>query len=414
MQMNNMMPKILFTDAERETLDSLQDLLIDENWDCYYVSSAGEALEVLHAKEIDLVVTDVTLPDMDGVEFVSEIRNRYPSTIRMFLTSFSKQENIIKALAEGLTQHIIPKPWIDQELKEIIHSALRQSTQQKKHSPEFQVLINSIPLLPALPESYSNVRSCIVGDEVDIETMANYINQDVAISSALLHWANSALFGQRFQVDTIKKAIIVLGTDIVENLILSESVNRTIAGKLPHIKGFDFGKFKKHSMATAVISRLLLKSLLPTDSDQHDRAFVAGLLHDMGKLVAATYFTAQFEKAIELAKRRRCPLTETEKEIYATDHAELGSFLAEWWNLPPFIISVISCHHQPSSTPIEQDIIAAAYVANLLSYQFHFGSNGDTCLREISAEYREKFYLNEEANEILRNQTEDTIRALVR
>ncbi|MEA3362781.1 MAG: response regulator [Thermodesulfobacteriota bacterium] len=412
--MNSNTPKILFTDAEKETLDSLQRLLLNESWDCYYVSSAREALDFLQSNKVDLVVTDVTLPDMDGVEFVSEIRNRYPKTIRMFLTGFNKQENIIKALEEGYTQHIIPKPWIDQELKEIIRSALRQSTQQKKHSPEFQILINSIPLLPALPESYSNVRSCIVGDEVDIETMAKYINQDVAIASLLLHWANSALFGQRLQVETIKKAIIVLGTDIVENLILSESVNRTIAGKLPEIKGFDFGKFKKHSMATAVISRLLIKSLLPTDFDQHDRAFVAGLLHDMGKLVAATYFPVQFEKAIELAKQRRCPLTETEKEIYATDHAELGGFLAEWWNLPPFIVNVISCHHQPHFTPIEQDVIAAAYVANLLSYQFHFGSNGDTCLRGISDEFREKFYLNEEANEIFRNQTEEIIRALVR
>lgn len=412
--MNSNAPKILFADAEKETLDSLQRLLLNESWNCYYVSSAREALDFLQSTEVDLVVTDITLPDMDGVEFLSDIRNCYPSTIRMFLTSSTQQDNITKALADGYTQQIIPNPWIDQELKEIIRSALRQSTQQKKHSREFQTLINSIPLLPSLPKSYSNVRSCIVGDEVDIEMMAKYISQDVAISSALLLWANSALFGQRFQVDTIKKAIIVLGTDIVENLILSESVNRTIAGKLPEIKGFDFGKFKKHSMATAVISRLLIKSLLPTDFDQHDRAFVAGLLHDMGKLVTATYFPVRFEKAIELAKQRRCPLTETEKEVYATDHAELGGFLAEWWNLPAFIVSVIRWHHQPQATPIEQDIIAATHVANLLSYQFHFGSNGDTCLRGIADEYREKFYLNEEANEILRNQTEDTIRALVR
>ena len=253
-----------------------------------------------------------------------------------------------------------------------------------------------------------------MGDDVDIEKMADYISQDVAITSALLHWANSALFGQRFQVDTIKKAIIILGTDIVENLILSESVNRTIAGKLPNIKGFDFGKFKKHSMATAVLSRLLIKSLFPTDFVQHDRAFIAGLLHDMGKLAAASFFPVQFEKAIELAIKRRCPLTEAEIEVYGTQHAELGSFLAEWWALPPFIVHAICWHHQPHSTPVHQDVIAAAYVANLLSYQFHYGSNGDTYLRGIPDEYREKFYLNEEANEILRAETEQTVQALAR
>ncbi len=412
--MDDITSKILFVDTEKTTLNSLQHLMLDEDWDCYYVSSAKEAMNFLQTEAVDLVITDVTLPDMDGIHFVTEIRKLYPATIRMFLTGLNQQENIVQALAAGYAQQIIPKPWIDQELKEIIRSALRQSKQQKKHSPEFQVLINSIPLLPSLPESYSNVRSCVVGDEVDIETMAKYISQDVAIASLLLHWANSALFGQRFQVDTIKKAIIVLGTDIVENLILSESVNRTIAGKLPDIKGFDFNKFKKHSMATAVISRLLLKSLLPTNLDQHDRAFIAGLLHDMGKLAAASFFPVQFEKAIELAKHRRSPLTEAEREIFATDHAELGGFLAEWWALPPFIVNAIRWHHQPQSTPIDQDVIAATHVANLLSYQFHFGSNGDTCLRGIADEYREKFYLNEEANEILRTETENTIRALVR
>ncbi|MDA3903384.1 MAG: response regulator [Desulfuromusa sp.] len=410
--MDSTIPKILFVDAEQHILKSLQQLLQGEGWDCHFLSNAQDALDYLQNQPVDLVISDTKLADMDGIQLISEVRKCYPSIVRMFLTDSAKQDNIVTTLAEGNVQQIIPKPWIDQELKEIIRSALRQSSQQKKHSTEFQILINSIPLLPSLPESYSNVRSCIIGDQVNIEKMANYISQDVAISSALLHWANSALFGQRFQVDTIKKAIIVLGTDIVENLILSESVNRTIAGMLPAIKGFDFGQFKKHSMVTAVLSRLLLKSLLPTDFIQHDRAFIAGLLHDMGKLAAASFFPVQFEQAIELAKKRRIPLSEAEVEIYGTQHAELGSFLAEWWALPPFIVNAICWHHQPHSTPIDQDVIAATHVANLLSYKFNYGSNGDPYLRGISDEYREKFYLTEEANEILRAKTEQTIQAL--
>ncbi len=410
--MDNATPKILFVDDEQNILKSLQQLLQDEDWDCHFVSSAREALSFLQTEPVDLVISDVMMPDMDGIQLVSEIRKLYPSIIRMFLTSYAKQENIIEALAEGYSQQIIPKPWLDQELKEIIRSALRQSAQQKKHSPEFQILINSIPLLPSLPKSYSNVRSCIVGNEIDIEKMADYISQDVAISGALLRWANSALFGQRFQVNTIKKAIIVLGTDIVENLVLSESINQTIARNVPEVKGFDFAKFEKHSMATAIIARLLIKSLHCTDLARHDRAFITGLLHDMGKLVAANFFSDQFAQAIALAKKRKCPLIEAEMETYGTQHAELGSFLAEWWALPPFIVNTICWHHQPQSTPVEQDIIFAVHVANLLSYQFHYGSNGDTFPREIAEEYRDKFYLTEETIEILQAETEKTIQAV--
>jgi putative nucleotidyltransferase with HDIG domain len=268
--------------------------------------------------------------------------------------------------------------------------------------------------MPALPESYSNVRSCITADEIDIEKMADYIVQDVSISSTLLHWANSALFGQRFQVDTIKKAIIVLGTDIVENLILSESVNKTIAGKRPDIKGFDFQQFKKHSMATAVIARLLIKSVHSSDAVKHDRAFISGLLHDMGKLAMASFFPRQFEDAISTARKKSCALLDAEQETCGSNHAEVGAFLAEWWTLPPFIVNAICWHHAPQATPVDQDIIAATHVANLLSYQFHYGSGAEVPDRPIEERYGEMFYLNDEALEYIRTKTEKTIMKLVR
>jgi len=412
--MKNPRAGILFIDNDTSILTTLEHLLKHEDWCCYFVNTGSQALDILQTQSIDLVVSEVELSDYDGIQLHREIREKHPEIVRLFLTGQANQQNVTKALVEGYTQQIIPKPWIDQELKEIMHSALRQKKQQRQHSLEFQTLINSVPLMPALPESYTNVRSCITGDEINIEKMANYISQDVAISTALLHWANSALFGQRFQVDTIKKAIIVLGTDIVENLILSESVNKTIAGKTPEVQGFNFKQFKKHSMATAVISRLLIKAIHCSDMVKHDRAFVSGLLHDMGKLAAASFFPKQFERAIAIAKKRNCNLMEAEIKAYGSHHAELGSFLAEWWALPPFIVNAINWHHQPKSTPVEPDVIAAAHVADLLSYQFNYGASDDFLDCEIDQEYRDKFFLSDEAIEILKAETDKTIMSLVR
>lgn len=404
---------ILFVDTHPDIREAISTLLSDENWTLRFSDRMADALEILKSTPIDLVIADIDCEDGSGIDLLHTVKQQHPGVIRIFLTAFTSQENIIKALSEGTAQQLIAKPWIDQEFKEIIRSAIRQKEQQQKHSPEFQQLINSIPLLPALPESYNNVRSCITSDDVDIDKMADYIGQDVGLTSLLLRWANSALFGQRFQVDTIKKAIIVLGTDIVENLILSEAVNRSIAGKVPMVKGFDFNQFKKHSMATACLSRLLIKSIYPADTMRHDRAFVAGLLHDMGKLVAASFFPDKFEQAIRTAKQEKISLLGAERSVYGTDHAELGGFLAEWWALPPFIVNAIYWHHAPQQTPLEQDIIIAAFTANLQSYPFSYGSNGDTIEREIPAEYSTKFFLTEEAIEILRIETEKIIRALV-
>ena len=406
-------PNILFVDPHPATRAALKKLLQVEPWKCRFVATITEALVTIETAAIDLVVAEVDLGDDDGIKLFQRIRHDHPHIIRIFLTAGSDQDEVVKALTQGQAQQLIPKPWIDQECKEILRSALRQSTQQKKHSPEFQRLINSIPLLPALPDSYANVRSCVQQDDVDIDQMAEYISQDVSLAATILRWANSALFGQRFQVDSIKKAIIVLGTDIVESLVLTEAVNRTVAGKIPFIKGFDFKEFQKHSMATASLSRLLIKTLFPIDSVRQDRAFIAGLLHDLGKLVAATFYSQPFAQAIQLARKKKLPLSEAEREVYQSDHTELGSFLAEWWALPPFIVNSINCHHTPQSTPLDPDIIIAAYSANLLSYQFGYGSNGDTLLRELPESYRERFFLTDESIEILRAGTDKVIRSLL-
>ncbi len=406
-------PTILFVDKDPVICQAIAALLCDEDWTLIFAKNAATALEILNNNTVDLIATDTDFEDGHGVTLLNKVKQDYPMVTRIILTAFNSQETISEALAAGIAQQLISKPWIDQEFKEIIRGAIRQSEQQKKHSPEFQQLINSIPLLPSLPESYNNVRSCITADDIDIEKMAEYIGQDVSLTSILLRWANSALFGQRFQVDTIKKAIIVLGTDIVENLILSEAVNSAISDKVIKVKGFDFKQFQKHSMATACLSRLLIKSIYPADNMRHDRAFVAGLLHDMGKLVAASFFPDKFEQAITLSKLKKITLSEAERQLLSTDHAELGGFLAEWWALPPFIVNSIYWHHAPQNTPTEQDIISAAYTANLLSYTFHYGSNGDSVKREIPTDIVNKFFLTEEAIEILRMETEKIIRVLV-
>lgn len=409
--MSESLPTILFVDDEISILKSLQRLLQNENWECHYVTSTAEALAFLETCPVDLIVSDVLMPELDGLSLLSTVKHQYPGTVRLFLTALSKHEKVALALANGDAQQIIPKPWIDQELKEIIRSALRQRVQQKNHSPHLQALINSIPLLPALPSNYIQVRNCICGDEIDIEKMAEIICRDVAITTALLHWSNSALFGQRFQVDTVRKAIVVLGTDVVESLILSEAINRSIASKLPEIPGFNLKDFQKHSFATAIISRLLIKSIFCSDTDRQDRAFVCGLLHDIGKLAAASFFTKQFSNAISLAEKRNCPLAEVEMETIGATHTELGSYLAEWWALPPVIVNAIHWHHTPKATPVETDIVAAVHVANLLSYQFGFSSNQPSS-QEILQESSDKFYLSDEGTDILRVETEKMLHVI--
>ncbi len=404
-------PILLFVDEELSLLQNLQRLLQDEPWDCHFVNSRGDALDFLAKHSVELVLTGPLRPENNGLSLLAQLKELYPGTVRLLLTSHTAEKEVVAALSQSICQQIIPKPWVDQELKEVIRSALRQSQQLKKHSPELQQLINSIPLLPALPGCYLEVRNCLQDDEIDLEKIANIISQDVGISTALLHWANSALFGQRYQVDSIQKAIIVLGTNIVESLVLSESINRTIGSGLPPTPGFQLKKFQKHSFATAIVARLLVKSLFSSDIEKQDRAFIAGLLHDLGKLAAAKYFSKAFAEAIDLSHERQCGLAEVELETLGVSHSQLGGFLAEWWALPPLIVSAIQWHHDPEASPIAPDLINAVHVANHLSYQFGFDCCGATP-REERSECWDRFYLSEEGIEILQVETEKMINSL--
>lgn len=410
--MSEQTASILFVDDEPTILEILEKLFSKEQWDCHYVSSADEALAFLQQNKVDLLVSDFMMPRKNGIELLVEVKQQYPQIIRLMLTAYAKDEKTTRALSEGYAQQIIPKPWLDQELKEIVRSALRQSEQQKKYSLEFQTLINTIPLLPALPKNYSQVQSCIQEDDVDIEKMATIIGLDVSLTSALLHWANSALFGQRYHVDTIKKAIIVLGTEIVINLILSEAVTRSIAGSAQKTDSFDMDKFRRHSMATATLARMLIKSLHSSDGDLQDRAFIAALLHDLGKLIAACHFPEPFAAAMKKAEQANIPLPEVEREFMGTDHCELGSFLAEWWALPHFITTAIEQHHNPQANLIEPEIVPAVYLANELSYQFGFGCTGEQQQRTIDQKILDKFFITEEGLEILQVETERLVNAL--
>ena len=405
-------PKILFIDEDPQTLTALQTLLQNEDWECHFVSSAGKALEHLVYHPVDLVVSAAVMKEMDGVTLLSEIRKHHPTTIRLFLTGHPRHTTVLQALTQGYTQQIIPKPWIDLELKEILRSALRQAQYQRRYGLDFQKLINTIPLLPPLPETYSQVRACISEDDIDIEGMAEAISQDVSLTTTLLHWGNSALFGQRFLVDSIKKAIIVLGTDIVENLVLSESVYRTIKSDINKVPRFDTNRFKKHSIASATIARLLVKMVYSSNAGMQDRAFTAGLLHDVGQLLLANYLPEKFQHAIELAEENQWSLLEAERSLYNTDHAEIGAMLAQWWSLPPFLVEAIRSHHHLRATPIEPEVSAAVYAGNILACQFNFCTRQETYEMDLPESCYERFQLNDEVLELLKHRTEEVISEL--
>ena len=164
--MENAPPTILFVDDEVSILKALKRLFMEEDWNLLFSDNGEEGLKILEKEEVDLVVSDVRMPGMDGIAFFRQVKERHPSIVRVFLSGYADKMMVAQALAEGCAQQILPKPWVDSELKEVIRNALRQSRRQRRKGADLQTLINSLSTLPALPDTYTRLRECLADREI--------------------------------------------------------------------------------------------------------------------------------------------------------------------------------------------------------------------------------------------------------
>ena len=359
---------ILFVDDEPNVLSSLRRVLRREPLNVITAGSGEEGLRMLASHPVDIVVSDMRMPEMDGAAFLKEVKKLYPAATRMILTGYSEHQSVTRAFSEADIHQLISKPWNDEELKEIIRDALDQSQRQEEENPGLHRLINAIDALPSLPVIYTSIRTELEeSDDSSIDRMADLIGRDPAISAKILQISNSAFFGQRRHVDTVSRAIVVLGFDLVANLVLATSVFSTFSGN--ENDGFSLDELWKHSLGCGLIARYV------AEQRGHDRAYLetallAGTLHDLGKLVFAAFDHHRYVEVLSLARKRNCAVSIAELEILQTTHGAVGGYLAEWWNLPETIVDAIRWHSDPGSCRNSPELAHLVHLAEVLAHRF--------------------------------------------
>lgn len=241
-------------------------------------------------------------------------------------------------------------------------------------TPEkLQQLVQTIRDLPALPEVVVRVMRMAEDPRSDAQAIARVIATDQAMAARVLKLANSAFYGLPRRVGTLSEAVVILGFRTIKNLAIAAStfelLNREIAGYW-----LQRGELWRHSLACAIGAQLIARrARLPVSEE----AFVAGLLHDIGKVAIDLFVRAQFDQIMERALQDRIPFVEAEQAVLGFNHAMAGGLIAEKWNLPPLLVSVIKYHHQPSSAPDRDPMISVVHLADLLSITMGIGIGGD-------------------------------------
>lgn len=334
-------PAILFVDDEAEVLAGLRTSLrrLRGAYHLHFANSGDDALALLAERRIDVVVSDMRMPGMNGVELLTTVQARFPNVIRCILSGEAEQELVIRAIP--VTHRWLTKPCGRDELAAALSDAVRHRTLLA--DPDLGLALGGAMALPSAPQLYGALLELLADRDVSIERVADLVGEDPAISAKLLQWANSA-FSAGQPVTDIKTAVVRIGLSAVSQLVLLAEVIGSFeaSGVIP---GMDVDTFKTH---VAMISRLAAGLSPPETAPE---AHLGGLFSSVGLLLEAGYLPSRIEAAYSLAVEDEIALLEAERRLYGIGHPELGAYLLSMWGLPSDLVLLARCSNDLPESP---------------------------------------------------------------
>lgn len=358
------MIRILFVDDEPNILQGLQRMLrtMRTEWQMDFAASGQDALSLMEQASFDVIVSDMRMPGMSGVQLLDEVRKRYPATARIILSGQAERNQILQVA--GNTHQYIAKPCDELSLKDAIQRscAMRELLQ----SPELRRIVSQAQSLPSLPDLYTRIVQAVQDGKMSLSDIGELIAQDMAISSKILQLINSAFFGAPRRIANVPEAVCALGIETIKALVLSEGVFSTYPEQKTN--GFSIDTLWRHSARTASIAKTVAQTER-LSARVTDEAFTAAFLHDIGKLVLAQNMPAEYAEALALAEKENCMDWQAEFRVLGASHSEVGAYLLSLWGLPASIIHAIAWHHQPSfANEGGFGITTAVHVANAFEH----------------------------------------------
>lgn len=239
-------------------------------------------------------------------------------------------------------------------------------------SPEVEKKLGAaVERMPAFPKSVQKVLELTRNINCLPRELVGVIEKDPVMTVKILKVINSAAFSLPNKMTSINQSVVYLGLNTVKNMALSFAA----VGILPRTNsaGFDVQKYLMHSLTVASIARALANHQPAGEVDPGD-CYIAGLLHDFGKVVFAQFMPDEFKAALQYCHDEGVPLHVAEAAVIGADHTVVGSMLAERWQFPPALVACIRNHHQDGAQDGMGDCLR---MANQISRYRQFGNAGN-------------------------------------
>lgn len=245
-----------------------------------------------------------------------------------------------------------------------------------RHDPLLQKIQNYIDRMPSLSTTVAKVLEVCNSPTTSANDLNRVISLDPVLTGHVLKLINSAYYALPNQISSLARAIIMLGLNTVKNLALSTAVVGAL-GKSTSFKTLPMDAFWAHSICVGVTAKALAV-LRNVPSTAREEYFVAGMLHDLGKIPLNTCFADNYGQALQLAALEQSPLLRGEQLLVGVDHGLAGRLIGEKWRLSAAIIESLAYHHSPEEASDEhRSLVATVALANLYANIYEIGSAGD-------------------------------------
>lgn len=223
--------------------------------------------------------------------------------------------------------------------------------------------------LPTLPGVVRFISDVVEDTQSSLQDVGEIIARDQVLSAKILRMVNSPFYGFPGRISSVTHALVLLGLGVVKGLILSTAVFDNLDRKHRGLW--------EHSLGTAVISRQIAKHRAMQDCED---IMIAGLLHDLGKVVLAVVEPEQYDQCIDLAMAQGIHIAQAERECFGVDHTTVAAWVSERWHLPLQLVECLTMHHRPLQAYQHPEAVAIVHVADILARAMGYGAPGDNVL----------------------------------
>ena len=334
--------RLVIVDNEQHIADTHRRALrtVRPEWDVVVVPEANGAIAAMEAGVTDVFISELNKQPVDGAALFELVKRRWPATIRIAISAFVEKSLAMRL--ERCVHRFLYKPADTYTLAMLIErcSALGAAIDD----PAVIAAIGGMESIPRPPVTVQALEKVLADPDAGVIAVSAVINRDAALAARLLRVVNSSFFGVGRQVTRVDAAVNFMGVSLVRAIALADGATRVFSVS-PDV--LDLDEWNTHAVRIATSARDISLAVCPHDNALADEAFLAGLLHDVGKVVLAGVVPRKWQELDRLSVSAQIAVHDAEVVQGCVSHAIAGAYLLSLWGLPTSVVEAVAFHHAP-------------------------------------------------------------------